>query len=146
MVSPPPRLPCSIRQLTRNLGFDEAQQTHQCRGRIPSLPPRLSINRHRRGARDRAEYRLASTRPAETRQFLELLQQAHTQGIKIDNIDLGDLETLVSRTGEDVFGENFQREFLTTIAFRQVDSFQFADYAAAFEEEFGRAVTAAPQD
>ena len=65
--------------------------------------------------------------------------------IKIDNIDLGDLETLRARTGEDVFGENFQREFLTTIAFRQVDSFQFADYATAFKEEIERAVLITPE-
>ena len=131
------------RQLTRNLGFDEAQQTIRAAVEFQAATG-LSITA--------IEEELATARislgidtSGETRQFLELLQQAHTQGIKIDNIDLGDLETLVSRTGEDVFGENFQREFLTTIAFRQVDSFQFADYAAAFEEEFGRAVTAAPQ-
>ena len=82
--------------------------------------------------------------PAETQQFLELLQQAHAQGIKIDNLDLGDLETLVQRTGEDVFGQNFQREFLTTIAFRQVDSFQFADYAQAFQEDLSRSVVITP--
>ena len=131
------------RQLTRNLGFEGAQQTISAAVEF-QLATEMSIAD--------IEEELATARislgidtPAETRQFLELLQQAHTEGIKIDNLDLGDLETLVSRTGEDIFGENFQREFLTTIAFRQVDSFQFADYAAEFEEEFGRAVTAAPQ-
>ena len=51
----------------------------------------------------------------------------------------------MTRTGEDVFGKEFQREFLTTIAFRQVDSFQFADYASAFQEDFARNVVITPQ-
>ena len=131
------------RQLTRNLGFDAAQQTISAAVEFQAATGLSIADIEEELATARISLGIDTS--GETRQFLELLQQAHAQGIKIDNIDLGDLETLVSRTGEDVFGENFQREFLTTIAFRQVDSFQFADYAAAFEEEFGRAVTAAPQ-
>ncbi len=131
------------RQLTRNLGFEDAQQTISAAVEFQAATGLSIADIEEELATARISLGIDTS--GETRQFLELLQQAHAQGIKIDNIDLGDLETLVSRTGEDVFGENFQREFLTTIAFRQVDSFQFADYAAAFEEEFGRAVTAAPQ-
>ena len=129
-------------QLTRNLGFEGTQQTI---GAAVAFETATGL-----GITD-IEEELATARislgidtPAETREFLELLQQAHAQGIKIDNIDLGDLETLAQRTGEDVFGENFQREFLTTIAFRQVDSFQFGDYAAAFQEDFARSVVITP--
>ena len=103
-------------QLTRTLGFEGAQETITTAVQFQTATG-LSITE--------IEDELATARislgvdtPAETKEFLELLQQAHAQGIKIDNIDLGDLETLRARTGEDVFGENFQREFLTTIAFQ----------------------------
>ena len=130
-------------QLTRALGFEGAQETITAAVQFQTTTG-LSITE--------IEDELATARislgvdtPAETKEFLELLQQAHAQGIKIDNIDLGDLETLRAHTGEDVFGENFQREFLTTIAFKQVDSFQFADYATAFKEEIERAVLITPE-
>ena len=130
-------------QLTRTLGFEGAQETITAAVQFETATG-LSITE--------IEDELATARislgvdtPAETKEFLELLQQAHAQGIKIDNIDLGDLETLRARTGEDVFGENFQREFLTTIAFKQVDSFQFADYATAFKEEIERAILITPE-
>ena len=130
-------------QLTRNLGFEGAQQTIQAAVEFQTVTG-LSINE--------IEDELATARislgidtASETQEFLQLLQGAHRAGIKIDNIDLGDLETLMQRTGEDVFGDAFQREFLTTIAFRQVDSFQFADYAAAFQEEIQRAVLITPE-
>ena len=68
---------------------------------------------------------------------MELLQQAHAQGIKIDNLDLGDLSTLSRRTGgKGIFDESFQREFLTTIVFRQQDSEQYGDAAEIFQEAF----------
>ena len=130
-------------QLTRAMGFDAAQETITAAVEFQTATG-LSITE--------IEDELATARislgvdtPAETQEFLQLLQGAHAQGIKIDNIDLGDLETLRKRTGEDVSGENFQREFLTTIAFRQVDSFQFADYAQAFQEEIGRATLISPE-
>ena len=98
------------RQLTRNLGFDSAQQTLTSAVEFQTATG-LSITD--------LEEELATARislgidtPQETKEFLQLLQQAHAQGIRIENIDLGDLETLITRTGEDVFGENFQREFL----------------------------------
>ena len=126
------------RQLTRNLGFEGAQETIGIAVAFETTTG-LSITDFEEEFAT-ARISLGVDTPAETQQFLELLQQAHQQGIKIDNLDLGDLETLVQRTGEDVFGQNFQREFLTTIAFRQVDSFQFADYAQAFQEDLSRSV------
>ena len=130
-------------QLTRNLGFEGAQETIAAAVEFQTTTG-VSITdiEEELGT---ARISLGIDTPAETREFLELLQGAHRVGIKIDNIDLGDLETLQNRVGEDVFGENFQREFLTTIAFRQVDSFQFADYAAAFKEEVERAVLITPE-
>ena len=129
-------------QLVRNLGFAEAEQTLSAAVEFQAVTG-LGIHE--------IEDELATARislgidtAGETQEFLNLLGKAHQQGIKIDNLDLGDMETLMSRTGEDVFGENFQREFLTTIAFRQVDSFQFADYATAFQEEFDRATFKGP--
>ena len=74
--------------------------------------------------------------PQETEEFLDLLARGFTGGIKIDDIDLGDMETL-RRQGEEIGDQTFQRRFLTTVAFRQVDSFQFADHARAFEEGIG---------
>ena len=123
-------------QLTRNLGFEGAQETISASVAFQTATG-LSITDFEEELAT-ARISLGIDTPAETQQFLELLQQAHQQGIKIDNLDLGDMETLMQRTGEDVFGEGFQREFLTTIAFRQVDSFQFADYSAAFQEDFER--------
>ena len=129
-------------QLVRNLGFEGATETIAAAVEFETITGT--------GIGD-IEDELATARislgidtPAETREFLNLLGKAHQQGIKIDNIDLGDMETLIKRTGEDVFGQNFQREFLTTIAFRQVDSFQFADYAQAFQEEISRATLITP--
>ena len=130
-------------QLTRNLGFEGAQETISASVAFQTATG-LSITDFEEELAT-ARISLGIDTPAETQQFLELLQQAHQQGIKIDNLDLGDLETLMQRTGEDVFGEGFQREFLTTIAFRQVDSFQFADYSAAFQEDFARSVVITPE-
>lgn len=130
-------------QLTRSLGFDAAQETISAAVEFQTTTG-LSITDIEEELAT-AKISLGIDTPAETQKFLELLQQAHAQGIKIDNIDLGDLETLRARTGEDVFGENFQREFLTTIAFKQVDSFQFGDYATAFKEEIERAVLITPE-
>ena len=124
-------------QLTRNLGFDEAQQTISAAVQFQKVTG-LGITEIEDELAT-AKISLGIDTAGETRQFLELLSQAHTAGIKIDNIDLGDMETLIKRTGEDVFGEAFQREFLTTLSFRQVDSFQFADHAEAFQTEFDRA-------
>ena len=132
----------SHKQLTRNLGFEGAQETISAAVEfqtatglsVTDLEEELST----------ARVSLGIDTPAETREFLELLTQAQRGGIKLDNIDLGDMETLQQRTGEDVFGEGFQREFITTLAFKQVDSFQFADYAEAFQEDFARAVVVTP--
>ena len=129
-------------QMTRNLGFEGARETITAAVAFETATG-LSITDFEEELAT-ARISLGIDTPAETQQFLELLQQAHQQGIKIDNLDLGDLETLVQRTGEDVFGQNFQREFLTTIAFRQVDSFQFADYAQAFQEDLSRSVVITP--
>lgn len=130
-------------QLVRNLGFEEATQTLSAAVEFEAVTGL--------GIQD-IEEELATARISlgvdtapETQEFLNLLGRAYQQGIKIDNLDLGDMETLMQRTGEDVFGENFQREFLTTIAFRQVDSFQFADYAQAYQEEFQRATLITPE-
>lgn len=130
-------------QLTRSIGFDDAQQTIRTAVEFKTTTG-LSITdiEEELGT---ARISLGIDTPAETREFLELLHGAHQKGIKIDNLDLGDLETFRTRTGEDVFGENFQREFLTTIAFKQVDSFQYADYATAFQEEIERAVLIKPE-
>ena len=130
-------------QLTRNLGFEGAQETISASVAFQTATG-LSVTDFEEELAT-ARISLGIDTPAETREFLELLQQAHQQGIKIDNLDLGDMETLLKRTGEDVFGDTFQREFLTTIAFRQVDSFQFADYSAAFQEDFARSIVITPK-
>ena len=130
-------------QLTRNLGFEDAQETITAAVEFQKTTG-MSIT-DIEDELGTARISLGIDTPAETREFLELLQGAYREGIKIDNIDLGDLETLRGRTGEDVFGENFQREFLTTIAFKQTDSFQYADYAASFDEEIKRAVKITPE-
>ena len=90
---------------TRNLGFEGAQATISAAVTIPDKRPNLSITD--------IEEELATARislgidtPAETQQFLRIACSKHiTTGIKIDNLDLGDMETLLQRTGEDVFGQ-----------------------------------------
>ena len=131
-----------FQQLTRNIGFEGATQ---------SIAAALDFQTATGLSIAEIEEELATARislgvdtAVETEQFLGLLQQAYSVGIKIDNLDLGDLETLTARVGTDLASEDFQREFLTTIAFRQVDSFQFADYAAAFKEEIERATFISP--
>ena len=129
--------------LTRNLGFEGAQQTIKtaldfqvATGlAIPEIEDELAT----------ARISLGVDTAGEMQSFLGLLQKAYSVGIKLDNLDLGDLETLTARVGTDIDADTFQREFLTTIAFRQVDSFQFADYAAAFQEEIERAVIISPE-
>ena len=130
-------------QLTRNLGFDDAQQTITAAVEFQTATG-LSITD--------LEEELATARislgidtPAETREFLQLLQSAKDEGIKIDNLDLGDLETLGRRTGEDIFGKNFQKELLTILSFRQLDSVQLGDYTEVFQEEFARSIVITPQ-
>ena len=122
-------------QLTRNLGFEGAQETITAAVAFETATG-LSITDFEEELAT-ARISLGIDTPAETQQFLELLQQAHAQGIKIDNLDLGDLATLSRRTGgAGIADEIFQREFLTTIAFRQLDSEQFGDAAEIFQEAF----------
>ena len=132
-----------FQQLTRSFGFEGATQSIQAAldfqtatglG-IPDIEEELAT----------ARVSLGVDTAGELQSFLGLLQKAYAVGIKIDNLDLGDLETLTARVGTDLDSEAFQREFLTTIAFRQVDSFQFADYAAAFKEEIERATFISPE-
>lgn len=132
-----------FQQLTRSLGFEGATESIQAAIEfqtqtglgIPDIEEELAT----------ARISLGVDTAGELQSFLGLLQRAYAVGIKIDNLDLGDLETLTARVGTDLESENFQREFLTTIAFRQVDSFQFADYAAAFKEEIERATFISPE-
>ena len=129
--------------LTRSLGFEGATQSIQAAldfqtatgTGIPEIEEELAT----------ARISLGIDTATEMESFLGLLQKAYSVGIKIENLDLGDLETLTARVGTDVDSDAFQREFLTTIAFRQVDSFQFADYAAAFKEEIDRATLISPE-
>lgn len=130
-------------QLTRNLGFEGAENTIRAAVEFQTTTGVSVTDIEEELATARIS--LGIDTPAETREFFELLHGAKAKGLKIDNLDLGDLETLRDRTGEDVFGQNFQREFLTTIAFKQVDSFQYADYATAFKEEIDRAVQITPE-
>ena len=120
-------------QLTADLGFEMAQQTIETAIHFQTVTG-LAITDLEEEL-DTARVSLGIDTPDETKEFLTLLAEAKAGGIKIDNLDLGDLETLRERTGQDVFGEAFQREFLTTIGFRQVDSFQYGDYSPMFQEE-----------
>ena len=129
-------------QLTRMLGFEDAQQTLEAAISFESVTG-IAVKDIEEDLQT-AKISLGIDTPAETREFLQLLQRAQSQGIKIDNLDFGDLETITQRVGNDLMDANFQREFLTTIAFRQVDSFQFADYAQAFTEEFDRSIFMSP--
>ena len=131
------------KQLTRSLGFEAAQEI---------IPVALEFQMATGISVTDLEEELATARVSlgvdtaeETKQFLDLLSTAHRHGIKIDNIDLGDMETLTARVGTDLDSEAFQREFLTTLAFRQVDSFEFADHAQAFNEEFARSTIITPE-
>lgn len=130
-------------QLTRNMGVDAAGETITA-----ALDFQVATGTSIEEIKDElatAKIALGIDTPAETREFFGLLARAHKEGMELGNLDFGDMETLRARTGEDIFGENFQREFLTTIAFRQVDSFEFADHAQAFQEEFARSTVPTPQ-
>ena len=130
------------KQLTRSLGFEAAQEI---------IPVALEFQMATGISVTDLEEELATARVSlgvdtaeETKQFLDLLSTAHRHGIKIDNIDLGDMETLTARVGTDLDSEAFQREFFQTLAFKQVDSFEIADHAQAFQEELARSTVITP--
>ena len=127
------------KELTEILGFDTAQQTLTTAVEFQTATG-MGITDLAEELRT-AKISLGIDTSEEMKTFLDLLAQSKAAGIKIDNLDLGDLETLQKRTGEGILGENFQREFLTTISFRQLDSIQFADYAANFQKEFDQAIS-----
>ena len=123
--------------LTKTLGFEGATQTIQTAIEFETATgmPVTELHEDLRTAR----VSLGVDTPAETREFLTLLTKISDTGIDIGNLDLGDLETLRERTGVDIFGANFQKEFVQNIVFRGMDSFQFSDHAAVFADEIGKA-------
>ena len=130
-------------QLTRSLGFEGATESITTAvdfeiatgTSIEEIAPELAT----------ARISLGIDTGAEMQELLKVLQAYHAAGGELQNLDFGDLETLMQRTGEDIFGENLQRELLTTLVFRQVDSFQLADHLAAYQEEYGRAIVITPE-
>ena len=130
-------------QLTRSLGFEGATESITTAvdfeiatgTSIEDIAPELAT----------ARISLGIDTGAEMQELLKVLQAYHAAGGELQNLDFGDLETLMQRTGEDIFGENLQRELLTTLVFRQVDSFQLADHLAAYQEEYGRAIVITPE-
>ena len=127
----------SHKQLTRALGFAGAQETISAAVEfqtatglsVTDLEEELST----------ARVSLGIDTPSETREFLELLTKAQRGNIRLEGIDLGDMETLQKRTGENIFGENFKRELVTALSFKSVESFEFSDHAQAFQEGFAEA-------
>ena len=105
-------------QLTRSLGFEDGTATLQAAVEfqattgigVTDIEDELAT----------AKISLGIDTAPETKDFLNLLGKAHQQGINVQNLDLGDMNRL--RQDRDIKDETFQREFLTTIAFKQSDT------------------------